>query len=248
MLELIALITIVIIILIILKYKDNYVNETFINDENANLDSCPSGYKSIYGNDGDILCCNGQIIGNKCISGEQCILNTDKHDKDIPTCVSIINNIYKEKSKNVCPTTIGNYFEGSLKGCTDGPLNKNLNAPKETKQNTCYFYNDNIENENNINSCSNQKALDDAECFGNNCSKYLIKTNKNTPVLVAISFTDNSGMHRVAYTRESFIRHLDKVNPNWKSKGIDINRNIMIADVAKAYFIDRTKQKSDIDI
>ena len=56
------LISIIIIICVI------YIN-TENNTENYTdyyLSSCPSGYKTFY-NDGDVVCCNGEIVGNKCI-------------------------------------------------------------------------------------------------------------------------------------------------------------------------------------
>ena len=53
-------------------------------------------------------------------------------------------------------------------------------------------------------------------------------------------------MHRVAYTQESLEVFLDATNPNWRSQGTDLSKNINVAEVAKAYYVDRTIDKNEI--
>ena len=142
-----------------------------------------------------------------------------------------------------------NYFEDrakNIKGCTQGSLNTTLNGPRDVKQPMCLIYNGWLDNQRNKNSCYNQKLLDNAPCFGNNCSKEIVQPIPSFPVLIAIGFTDNMGMHRVAYTKESLEVFLDATNPNWRSQGMDLSKNINVAEVAKAYYIDRTMDKNEI--
>jgi hypothetical protein len=39
---------------------------------------------------------------------------------------------------------------------------------------------------------------------------------------------------------------LDVSNPNWRNQGMDLSKNINVAEVAKAYYVDRTMDQSAI--
>jgi hypothetical protein len=54
-------------------------------------------------------------------------------------------------------------------------------------------------------------------------------------------------MHRVAYTQQSMENFLNITNPKWKSQGINLANNINIAEVAKAYYVDKTLDKSQVE-
>ena len=90
--------------------------------------------------------------------------------------------------------------------------------------------------------------LDLAKCFGNNCSKRLVQYNPSAPPLVVIQFTDNKGMPHMSYTRSSFENYLNIVDPNWRNGWFNISKNIIIAEVAKAFYIDKTIEQKDIQI
>lgn len=234
------LISIIIIICVI------YIN-TENNTENYTdyyLSSCPSGYKTFY-NDGDVICCNGEIVGNKCISDLQCTIGKGGN---IPNCVNAILDDYKEKGKIVCPLSFSYFEDKSNKGCTNGQLNNTLTGPKNSKQPTCKIYKSTELNHNSKDSCYNQKMLEEAKCFGNNCTKTLIQPIPNKPVLIGIGFTDHTGMHKIAYTRNSYENYLNVVNPEWKNQGLDLSKNINVAEVAKAYYVDRTISENDIQL
>jgi len=55
-------------------------------------------------------------------------------------------------------------------------------------------------------------------------------------------------MYRTAYTRKSVENYLNLSKPKWRDEGIDLDKNIMVAEVAKAYYVDRSISKKDIDI
>ena len=249
MLELYILITGIIIILIIMLYKDNYIfgkteKEGFTQD-NYYLASCPNGFNSYYDSDGNIMCCNGEVVANRCIADTKCSL-TSSNNSD--SCVGIILEQYKEKASNFCPMiSMPNYFEdGNKKCCTSGNLNSSLTGPANNSQSQCKIYDNKQQSLTSLDSCLNQKRLDEAECFGNNCSKNLYQLGQGLPIVIGISFTDNNGMPHVAFTRSSYEDALNVAVPNWREKGIDLSKNIIIAEVAKAYYIDRTIQSSDI--
>jgi hypothetical protein len=249
MLELTVLLISIAVILVVLYIKDNIksqnVEETF---QNYYLSACPSGYKSFYDNNGDIICCNGEIIANKCISDNQCKLN-GVSTPDLPNCVEFILKDYAEKAKKLCPSNLPNYFEDkskNFKGCTSGLMNDTLTGPQRLDQPKCLIYSSFEQNYNSKDSCDNLKLLDSAQCFGNNCTKELIQPVATAPPLVAIGFTDSSGMHRVAYTKQSMENFLNVVNPQWQNQGIDLSKNINVAEVSKAFYVDKTMDQSQI--
>jgi hypothetical protein len=249
MIELIVLLISITIILIILYIKDN-IKQPIIEEkfQNFYLSACPSGYKSFYNNNGDTICCDGEILANKCISDNKCILNGTA-TADIPNCVDFILKEYSDKAKNICPSNLPNYFEDkskNIKGCTSDQMNDTLTGPQRLDQPKCLIYSSFEQNYNSKDSCTNQKLLDSAQCFGNNCTKELIQPNKTAPPMVAIGFTDSSGMHRVAYTKQSMENFLNIVNPEWRNQGTDLTKNINVAEVAKAFYIDKTMDKSEI--
>lgn len=249
MLELTVLLISIIIILIVIYRNDNTDKPHKVEPfENYYLSSCPTGYKSFYNNDGNIVCCDGEVVANKCISDNQCTLN-GKGSPDMPNCVQSILSIYTEKGQSQCPSTMPTYFEDrahNMKACTQGRLNDTLNAPRHPTQPTCIIYDSSDKNMNSKDSCYNQKQLADAQCFGNNCTKELTQPIPNAPSLVAIGFTDSTGMHRIAYTKQSMERFLDVSNPNWKNQGMVLSKNINVAEVAKAYYVDRIMDKSQV--
>jgi len=252
MLELTVLLISITVLLLFVYFKNNKIvqNEFTEPFENFYLNACPSGYKSLYNNNGDIICCDGEIIANKCLSDNQCTLNGNG-TADMPNCTELIKRIYSEKAKEYCMPSLPNYFEDKakkIKGCMTGQLNDTMTGPQHSSQAKCIIYDTFEKDTNSIDSCSNQKRLDLAKCFGNNCSKRLVQIKTSAPPLVAIQFTDNKGIPRIAYTRASYENFLNVTNPNWRNQGLDLSKNIIIAEVAKAFYIDKTLQQKDIQL
>ena len=100
------------------------------------LSFCPSGYKSSYNADGDVVCCDGEVVGGKCLADRKCTLN-GKGTGDTPNCVDLMKREYIEKAATWCPASLPNYFEDrtkDVKGCTEGGLNTTMTGPKVTTQ------------------------------------------------------------------------------------------------------------------
>jgi hypothetical protein len=217
-------------------------------EEESYLHSCPTGYTSYHLPNGNTACCKGEIIANECMSDNACVLS-GKDTSTIPKCTTVVTNLYKQQAKEQCPASLPSYFEDqSTKGCTNGPLNTTLTGPRTTSQPTCKIYPTIDENLNALDSCSNQKEMEEYECFGTNCSKSFVQPTPGKPVQIAIGFVDSTGMHRVAYTRASMERFLDATKPNWRNQGMDLTKNINVAEVAKAYYVDRTLQQNDVEL
>lgn len=249
MLELtVLLISTVIVLLAIYFWNQSNEPKTVETFEGYYLKSCPPGYKSFYNNDGNMICCQGDVLANKCLGDNQCTLN-GVGSEEMPNCVMALLKMYEEKGKTQCPPSMPQYFEDdahNVKACTAGRLNQTLNSPNHASQPTCIIYDTWDKNRMAKDSCYNQKMLDSAQCFGNNCTKELTQPIPTAPPLVAIGFTDNTGMHRVAYTRQSLEGFLDVSNPSWRNQGMNLSNNINVAEVAKAYYVDRTMDQSAV--
>ena len=188
-------------------------------------------------------------MANQCMGTHPCTLS-GSGTPDLPNCASVIQKAYQEKGSE-CPASMPSYFEDKTskkKGCTNGSLNATLTGPKDLKQPTCMMYPTMDQNINAKDSCSNQKEMDEFPCFGTGCTKELVSVAPHQPIKIAIGFTDSSGMHRVAYTRASMERFLNVSNPKWKDQGIDLSKNINVAEVAKAFYVDKTMKQEDVQI
>jgi len=249
MIELIVLLIGISVLFGWIYYNDTTTKEGF--DSQYYLQSCPSGYNTFYYRDsGNVGCCNGAVKDNVCSSGMQCTLNESK-DASIPNCVTMLLKQYSEKGPDKCPPSMPSYFEDlgeKRMGCTAGNLNQTMNAPQAPSQAVCKIYSDFQDNLFNTDSCANQKELEAYPCFGLNCQKSLVKPSKTGPVVVQVTFMDAAGMFHTSYTRASYERFLNFTNPHWRDQGIDLNKNVIVAEVAKAYFADKSIGVRDVQL
>ena len=246
MLELYVLIGIIVLLGYLLY--DSY--EGFAEPDTINtyvLDSCPNGYDKYNDKTGAIMCCSqhaggiNAVSGKLCTSQQQCSLSASP----VASCASVLAKEYKEKSVQ-CPASMPSYYEGKVKGCTNGLLNKSMTGPANAQQPSCKIYDTLDDNLRALDSCSNSKEMDEYPCFGDNCSKSLTQNETTAPVLITVSFTDKNGIQRLTHTRDSMRRFMDHTKPKWRDTGFDLNKNISITEVAKAYYIDKTLSQDDI--
>ena len=257
MLELYILFICISVLLFVIYYYDifNDVKTEGFDNPNYYLSACPSGFKLNYDNDGNTICyvddglhISGQLLKYQ-KDGKQCILN-GRGTPALPNCVDYILKYYDEQSAEFCSPSMASYFENNAnktKGCTRGQLNETLTGPRMSTQPTCIIYSTEDDNQYSIDSCLNQKELEEYPCFGSNCTKQLVQYKPHSPLLLVINFSDSQGMPHSAYSRKSFERYLNAVWPEWKQH-INMDRTIWNADVAKKFFIDKTISKDDIDL
>lgn len=239
-----------VLVLCIIVYNMNVRNEelelqsTEAFENKYFLRACPTGYKSVNSN-GESICCKGDMIGDKCISSDQCTMSGEG-TTSVPSCISVVMKQYEEKGKSLCPDSMPHYYESAdKKGCTNGSLSETMSGPAVDSQPKCMIYSTDELNATSMDSCANQKQLDDFKCFGKDCVKQLVQPNPKFPVLISVGFTDTAGMYHSAYTKESMERFLTASNPSWKDQGIDLSKSISVAEVAKAYYIDKTLSAAD---
>lgn len=244
MIELYFLFSCIVLMCITVYLNHSDQSDISENFTNSYLSSCPTDYKLIYDSNGDMICCNGDIIANKCIADKKCILN-GKGTDDMPNCTEEILKLYMEKGQNVCPSSYSYYEDkaNNIKGCTYGELNHTLSGPATSTQKGCKVYNNNDDSVKKVDSCQLIKEMNEFPCFGRNCTKSIKEMQHGAkPALIAVEFLDDNDIYRTSYTRTSYKRNMEN-----STTSIDFSKNIMVAEVAKAYFIDKTLGQSDIE-
>lgn len=251
--EIIALLVLVALLLILLTYeaREGFADTAPPSTSDAiSLSACPSDMKTFYLADGRTACCNGPVVGSRCTGAVQCTM-TGEGTKDLPSCAALLQKDYQAKSKSACPSSLSSYFEDKAtkkKGCTSGSLNSEMTLPATTTQPTCWIYPSLEENLAKQNSCELQRQLEEIPCFGTQCTKRILSTGEGVPPLVAVHFVDKSGMYRTAYTRKSLEYYLSQTRPSWRDEGLNLDKNVMVAEVAKAYYVDRTMSEKDVQV
>jgi len=151
------------------------------------LNACPSGTTS-YLSEGMVQCCDGQIVDGICNGQTVCTLSVGT--KSMPTCVSLLQKRFGEKSVQLCPPSRANYYEnGSMKGCTSGertPDGKGLKqSPAPVK--TCKIYSTLSDEAAKIDSCSNIKKQDTFTCPGG-AKPTLVSLAAGSPAVLQCNF------------------------------------------------------------
>lgn len=239
--------------IVILLRNKSYV-ESFENE--YYLASCPTGTQPFYAKNGDMMCCKEATDGNKCSGIPFCSMSSRGTDTElfghIRPCVEVQREYYKKQSKLNCPSNIPNFYvsENHFQFCTSGPINHSMDGPLDLSQKSCAVHYGNKEYLNNTdkNSCYNQKLLDKYPCFGIDCVKEITLSSKTSTPLISVMYTDPDGIRHSTITRETFANYLKALSGKGinQLKSFDINKNILITEVSKAVFVDKTLDKSQV--
>lgn len=258
MVEIIVLLLLIVVLLFIINHNANVIDGFIGSTTNSKLtkegfedaivlSACPSEMKTFYLSDGRTGCCGGSIVGSRCTGSVQCTM-TGEGTKELPSCADLVKKEFQEKASTHCPSSMPTYFEDKTtkqKGCTAAPLNEERTRPLKEGQPSCVIYSTMEENLRKKDSCYFQKEMDDFPCFGEKCSKSILGDG---PPLIMIHFVDKMGMYRTAYTRKSLENYLNLTKPRWRDDGIDLDKNIIVAEVAKAFYVDRSISQKDIQV
>lgn len=217
-----------------------------------NLLSCPAGLNMYYGKSGDPLCCKGTVSGNSCDGITKCCLSSSGckgvSNGKIPSCVGIQKKYYANQSKIYCPKTMSNFYvnKNGQKFCTAGKINSSMDGPLTSSQKKCSIYSDvDSMKYSDPNSCYNQKQLANIKCFGTDCIKSVRILPNSGSSLISVEFTDKNGTRRSTFTRSSLKRHYENVG---MPANMDLSKNVTVTEVAKAVFVDRTRDIGSVQV
>lgn len=130
--------------------------------------ACPSDTNSFVNDDGETLCCNGDVVDGYCTGNLKCTLSP-KTKTGLPTCKDLAASDASSAGANKCPRSMSNYFarlDGSLKGCSESQPTPDGTAPSDPNKPQCILYPTQALDEIKLDSCFNvvRNASRAAEC------------------------------------------------------------------------------------
>jgi hypothetical protein len=248
-----VVLAVTIVLLMALAYDSaTSKQEGFANQRNG----CPVALKPstvIYGKQSTKVCCYGKVENGKCIgdgmdsnSGNSCSIG--KKSGDLPECREFINNIKNDVKQFFCPKSMQNmFFMKDVIGCTDGPLNTAEDGPLHPSSKQCTINIKNMQNfdKTNPNSCFLQGRLEELECIGSKCNKF-IRTSPNNTHVLGMDFVSPDGIPVTCYDNFSDELTANGMN-HWKSSDV-AKVHPMDCAVAKKLYVDKTMSPADVKL
>lgn len=229
------------------------LKEGFQGDDDLILTTCPADTKSFVDNGGRTVCCDGEIHGGACKGSAICSLSESVGN--MPTCGQWLGAYLAEKGKNRCPPSMPNYFESPTGGgCAAGARNSTGTGAVGA---ACKLYKTQEEDNMQIDSCTNQKILEETQCFTNGviASKSLIKGWSTH--FVQCNYTDPvtqapvSCIHDKSYLNSMKLyfkddpqqfSHIKDVANKWS-----VQTKLSFCSIAQKLNIDKTIQLNDVE-
>jgi len=154
----------------VFKILTNHVSENVTEafqdakeDTDLILTTCPAESISFVDNGGRTLCCDGEVHAGVCKGSTICSLSEGVGNT--PTCGEWLGAYLAEKGKNRCPPSMPKYFEkDGVGGCTAGVRNSDGTSAIGK---SCNLYKTQKEDNMQMDSCTNQKMLEETQCFTN---------------------------------------------------------------------------------
>ena len=242
---------------ILTEHVSGNVNEGFQDareDADLILTTCPAESISFVDNGGRTVCCDGEVHAGKCKGSITCSLSEGM--RNTPTCGQWLGAYLAEKGKNRCPPSMPNYFEkDGVGGCTAGARNlKGTGALGES----CKLYKTQDEDNIKVDSCTNQKLLEETQCFTNgvmatkslfqhNDGFHFVQCNYTDPVTKApiTCVNDKSLLNSMKFYFKDYPEEFSK----WKrdANAWPIQSKMQLCSIVQKLNIDRTIQLSEVE-
>lgn len=202
--------------------------ENFVGGDIPKISLCPKGTETFITKAGEQLCCEGDIVGEKCNGTVRCGLIV-KGDSKIPSCGAFLLKKFSKEAATFCPKEMPNYWEGAVeRGCTSGGRIADWSAAMGGAK-VCKIYGSEKEASSKPDSCWLYKKLDKLVCPTTNSSKRIGRDG-----LLACDFMDKDKIPHTCY---------DAV-PGLVTKG-EWKNNINGCEGAKRYYIEKSLSKAD---
>jgi len=202
---------------------DSYADSTDIN-----ITTCPADTASYVDGGGRTVCCEGSVNNGKCSGKNVCSLS--EAIGGLPTCSAWLDAYLENKGNKRCPPSMPKYYENKAtqSGCTAGHRNAEGTAPAATTNKFCTLYRSENDALLKLDSCENQKMLEEAKCLSKPTTRVLHNWG-GVPPPVYCSGIDTGSLTPIACLDDaSFIRaadHWAKVYPpymkNWKEQSVN---------------------------
>jgi hypothetical protein len=205
---------------IIVRFYIRYIyarNEGF--EVTPNLSACPPKTNEYTDNKGSINCCEGEVVGKKCMTNPVCTLSSSA--SSVPRCVDYVSIMSGLQGMSKCPKTLPNYFEREgASFCTADQLNDARNGPIRQDSKTCAVLKDQAKNMTDPNSCLNMKMMEDMrfDLTSGPYEKFSALDLPNKRALVFGAHYDVNGSMMHCYDKTSIERSMDQDDIHWRSR------------------------------
>lgn len=222
--------------------EDKHMVEGFTSEtDDISLTTCPANTKSFVDEEGNTVCCEGDLENGKCLGKIACSIGVSKY----PTCGRYYAAILEEKGRDRCPVSMPTYFEdmkSGVRGCVQGKRKQDGSAPLPGMK-FCRLYTSKQDDEIKADSCSNQSLLDKTIC-----PNFSPSTQKRILGYVPSAIIQCVASDKICMTDETYDRYMRKSDPNWKTNFIrqDPASKLQVCSVAKRYYVDKTLSFDDL--
>ena len=229
-----------------------------LDDSDVTINMCPAGTQAVQSKNGDTDCCDGEIADFKCKGKLMCSLSP-AHD-GLASCLEAIRAGLRAKGTSICPSSMPRYFENlraGTAGCTSGSRSADGTDVLDMNQKKCTVYKTDRENRNTVDSCYNQKLLEQYQCPtypGKTSTKELTQWGApgSVPVYISCKIQGDMNMTDFCVDDTTAKTYLNETNTSWRS-WFDSNPSIkrVFCSVFQQLRIDKTiteAQLKDVQI
>jgi len=118
--------------------------------------ACPSGTNSFISDEGETLCCNGDVVDGRCTGDLRCTLSP-KSKTGLLLCSALAESDAAATGANKCPPSMPNYFGSckTIEGCSSSQPTANGLSPSNPSAPQCILYKTREEDLVKLDSCYN---------------------------------------------------------------------------------------------
>ena len=218
----------------------------------VSMTSCPSGVTSYITSTGDTMCCDGDVVGDKCNGTNICSLSPNT-GSGIQSCSEWMTREWKKRSDRFCSSNMPHYFgkwqrgSGNKEGCSASIPTMDGSEPYQPTEPQCKIYQSRDEEIANADSCYNIKALDNLVCPQANATKSIASypvPGRTMPVILKCNYMPPSGKMPVdCMDDKSITEYLRKSGSSDKDISNWLKVCVAFCGASKAYYVDRTSTK-----
>jgi hypothetical protein len=189
----------------------------------VNMNFCPKSAPQIQTAKGNTDCCVGFLQDGKCSFRTMCTLSAAYND--IMSCFEMWKNYYLTNSIKQCFDTMPHYYEDvrtlkGVKGCSASPVQEDGKQPQNMSLPRCRIYYTDEENQSEMDSCFVEKEKRKVQCpvypgYTSVVDKVAMPNGKFGSYICL--YTNNYGDRRSCNDESSFVKRLDRENPNWRN-------------------------------
>lgn len=188
------------------------------------IHACPTFASEIQTAKGSTDCCQGDMVDGKCNGTTFCTKSPAY--PGVPACIDKWREYFTQKSNEVCPASMPNYYEdvlkpNSRKGCSASTATKDGKLPSNASAKQCRIYATELENRTKADSCYIERMRLNIQCPVVNGASPLptaqINKSTNTFEFFFCQYPFEINIPDRCFDKASAQLYFDRTNPNWKT-------------------------------